>query len=296
MNYALVLSGGGARGLAHIGLIRELERRGYPKPAFVAGTSMGAIVGGLYAAGWSGERLEAYALAFDVRRYMESPAFRLPDFALGRLFQAGAAVGSLAGKRPLDSGSRVLSELERLFEGRSFADLTIPFACMATDLGSGEPVKLDSGSVAAAVRASMSVPGIFAPVQAGDAWLADGGVVSNLPCLAARARGYRRILACDVTPFGRAAPESFQPAIGAMQRAYDVAAHRAQEAEERLASLIVPVSEPFSALAFDRAAEIIELGRRAAKDAPLDAFFAPLASRIRSIFSKLSPWNDSAPR
>jgi hypothetical protein len=164
MKWALVLSGGGARGLAHIGVIKELERLGVPSPSLVAGTSMGAIIGALYASGWDAARLEAYARDFDIRDHIENPAFRLPDFAPLRILRAGSAMSGLLGSLALDTGTKASEELSRLLGELHIEDMPIPFACAATDLLSGNRVVLDSGPAVMAIRASMSFPGLFTPV------------------------------------------------------------------------------------------------------------------------------------
>ncbi|HPE35719.1 MAG TPA: patatin-like phospholipase family protein [Spirochaetales bacterium] len=289
MKWALVLSGGGARGLAHIGLLAELERRGAPRPGLVAGTSMGAIVGALYACGWDGERMERYALGFDIKRYLENPAFRLPDFALSRVLQAGTALGVLAMKRGLDSGERVLAELERLFEGRRFEDLDTPFACMAVDLVSGRERVFDSGPLALAVRASMSFPGVFAPVAIDGGLYADGGIVDNLPVRAALARGYKRVLASDVSTFPPLEPERMKNGLSVLLRCYDVASEKAQGRPQDQASLYLPIEGPVPIFGFDQAADALAMGRKAVSDAAprLDRFFRPGPFRGRPFLRTL---------
>jgi len=176
----LALSGGGVRGLAHIGVLKVLEREGIPVDC-LAGTSMGGVVAAAYAAGVSLETLEQEALALSQVRHL----VRLADPAPG---QGG-----------LLEGKRVQDYFERLLNGATFADLSRPLALVAVDLRSGREVILREGSVAAAIRATISLPGLFAPVNQGEARLVDGGVLNNLPVDVARDLGGEVIIAVDVT-------------------------------------------------------------------------------------------------
>jgi NTE family protein len=295
MKWALVLSGGGARGLAHIGLLRKLEELGCPPPSFIAGCSMGAIVGALYAAGWSADRIEDYALTFEIKRFLENPAFRLPDFALSRLLRAGAAMGALATGRAMDSGSKVLAELERLLEGRRFEDMAIPFACVATDLCSGKERVFDSGPLAIALRASMSVPGVFSPVALGEDFLVDGGIVNNLPCSVARARGYKKILASDVSPFLAQSPAMLASGTSILLRSFDVAAHMALLPSEALASVKVVSDGEITSFQFDEVQAAVRMGEDGfnASLPEIRRFFRLSPFHLGEFLAKLLKWNDS---
>jgi NTE family protein len=256
---------------------------------------MGAIVGALYAAGWSAERIADYARSFDIKRFLENPAFRLPDFALSRLLRAGAAMGALATGRAMDSGSKVLAELERILEGRRFEDLAIPFACMATDLCGGKERVFDSGPLAIALRASMSVPGVFSPVELGDEYLADGGIVNNLPCSLARARGFKRILGSDVSPFSPQSPATLASGVSILLRSFDVAANAAQSASESLASVLVVSDGDISAYQFDKVEAAIRMGIDGfnASLPEIRRFFGLTPFHLGEFLAKLLKWNVS---
>ncbi len=295
MKWALVLSGGGARGLAHIGVIKELERRGAPKPSFIAGSSMGAIIGAMYAIGWDSGRMEAYARTFDPRSFVDSLAFKLPDIAISRVVQAGAALGSLFRGQAVDSGNKAHAELRRIFGSMRIEDLPIPFACTACDLASGKLIVQSAGNLADAVRASMSFPGVFAPVAVDGFLLVDGGVLNNMPCDLAAARGYRRILASDVTPFREVNPASLTNGLSVLMRCFDIAAEKAQGPVNKLSSLTITTSDDRAAFDFDHAESVIDLGERCAKAAGsnIDHFFAKDSSRMASLVAKLFPWKHS---
>ena len=178
----LALGGGGARGLAHIGILKVLQREQIPIDV-ISGTSMGGIVGALYAVGKSIEDMEAEAL----KRGDIGHIYKLIDLRLiGR--------GLLGGKRI----RKLLADM--LGADTTFADLRVPFAVVSVDYVSGREVVLKEGNVVDAVRATMSVPGVFEPVELNGCDLLDGGVLDNVPVDAARNLGAGKIIAVDVLP------------------------------------------------------------------------------------------------
>lgn len=205
----VVLSGGGARGFAHIGVLRWLEANRVPIDC-VVGTSMGAVIGGLYASGLSIDRIEAAMRSTDwselrgpdaprpnrpPRRQEEDYEYTLP---LELRVQGGRAVlpSSVFG------GARFEQRLREWLGPRpkdeAFDALPLPFRAVATRLGTGEARVLDRGDLALAIRASMSVPGLFEPTRIDDGLYVDGGLVSNLPVDVARALGAERVIAVSV--------------------------------------------------------------------------------------------------
>lgn len=170
-----MLSGGGARGLAHIGVLRSLERAG-AKFDVVAGTSMGAILGAVYANGASAEDLYDIAQRSNWRDVVD-----------------------LSLKTALLKGDRFEGFLRELLPA-TFEELKLPLAVVATDIESGEEVVLSEGDLVTAVRASAAFPGAFEPVHLCGRTLADGGIVNNLPVNAAGWLGANRVIASDVTP------------------------------------------------------------------------------------------------
>jgi len=295
MKWALVLSGGGARGLAHIGVIKELERRSAPPPSFIAGSSMGAIIGAMYAIGWDSARMETYARDFDPRNFVDSLAFKLPDVAISRVVQAGTMLNSLFRGHAVDSGNKAHAELRRIYGGMRIEDLPIPFACTACDLASGKLIVQSAGNLADAVRASMSFPGVFAPVALDGFLLVDGGVLDNLPCDLAVARGYKNVLASDVTPFHAVDPATLTNGVGVLMRCFDVAAELAQGPASRLSSLTITSFDGTAAFDFNNPGSLIDLGERCARVASddLDRFFARGSSRMASLVAKLFSWKHS---
>lgn len=207
----LVLSGGGARGAAHVGVIRALEAMRIPVDA-VAGTSMGAVVGGLYAAGLDGEEIAATFQDLDWQELLRDRAPRrelvfrrkqddrsiLARGALG--FREDEGVVLPLG---LVQGQKITQVLRgatlRVGDVTDFDRLPIPFRALATDLETGEPVVLRSGDLATVLRASMSAPGVLAPVEMDGRLLVDGGLVDNLPVSLAREMGVDVLIAVDVS-------------------------------------------------------------------------------------------------
>ncbi|MGC9341179.1 MAG: patatin-like phospholipase family protein [Bacteroidales bacterium] len=157
---ALVLSGGGARGIAHIGVIEELEKQGYEITS-IAGTSMGALVGGFYALG----KLEEYKeWLFTLDRFK---VFTLFDFTLSR--------------QGFVKGDKVLKKIKEFISDRRIEDLGIAYAAVAVDIIENKEVVFTSGSIFEAIRASISIPTVFTPVKSDHGLLVDGGVLDNLP-------------------------------------------------------------------------------------------------------------------
>ena len=181
--FAVALGGGAARGWAHIGILRGLAEAGL-EPEIVVGTSIGAIVGGHYAAGCL-DVLEAFARELTRRR-----VFSFLDLSV-------SGSGLIAGQRLFD-------QFEGHLSGIRIEDLPVRFASIATDLSSGEEVWLRRGLVTDAVRASSAIPGIVKPVSLNGRWLVDGCLVNPVPVSVCRALGARLVVGVNLTTeFGR---------------------------------------------------------------------------------------------
>ena len=280
--YSLVLCGGGARGLVHAGFLCALEEAGYPPPSLVAGTSMGAIIGGLYASGMSGKEIRSYIMEeLDISNFMESSVFKI-DGPIGKLFQTGQIIGHAATRPGVDSGDKVLQILEKLSKNKNIEDCEIPFLCNAVDLCAGEEVIFRSGSIARAIRASMSFPFIFKPVIDGERCLVDGGVADNMPVKSAREAGrelgIKRILAVDSRRWRCIPSGSLKNGISVVMRCFNAMIHVSETAgESGLArpNLLIRASDKTSVYDFSRKKELMELGEAAAVQSrtELEAFF-----------------------
>lgn len=263
----LALGGGGARGLAHIGLLRVLQRERIPV-SFIAGTSMGGLIGALFAAGLSLDDIEAQVRQFG----RSSEQLKLLDISIT---SAGLSI----------RGRRIYNFLADLLgPSLTFADLQLPLAMVAVDVLSGRDVTLQGGLVIDAVRATISIPGFFMPMQLGTYRLVDGGVLKNVPVDVARELGHNPVVAVDVMP-NYSQNQPGQPALDSglelslgpdnLRETYNVlmimiAALTADHLREYPPSLLVrPTLPPDVTLlvGFHRAAEIIEAGQLAAEAA-----------------------------
>lgn len=180
MKIGLALGGGGARGFAHLGVVKALHELNVPIYC-IAGTSMGAIIGGIVAAG---------------REEQAHKWVSIPDWKkLPRLFfEIGLPW------RGLLRGRRIEAFLRDMIPSTTFRDLKIPFATVAADCKTGEEVVISTGNVVSAIRASMAVPGVFHPVEIGGRILIDGGLVNPVPVDVCRSLGAEAVIAVDITP------------------------------------------------------------------------------------------------
>jgi NTE family protein len=221
----LVLSGGGARGAAHVGVLKVLEQLHIPIDA-IAGTSMGAVVGGLYASGFSPREIESIMTslnwqdAFRDRPPREDLTFRRKQEDQNFLvkFPLGIRGSRIQLPKGLIQGQKLNQTLRRLTlpvaTVANFDQLPTPFRAVATDLESGDAVIMNSGDLTSAMRASMSAPGVFSPVERDGRLLVDGGIAENLPIDVAREMGVDILIVVDVgTPLLKRDKLSSAPVI-----------------------------------------------------------------------------------
>ncbi len=244
---ALVLGGGGARGVAHIGAIEELESQGFEISA-VAGTSMGALVGGIYASG----HLELFReWLCELDKYK---VFSLVDFALST--------------EGLVKGDRVIKAIKELVPDVKIEKMAVPFAAVAADLLTGREVVLERGGLYDAIRASISIPSVFKPVHRNGQVLIDGGTVNPLPLNRVRREEGDLLVAVDVSaPFGT------DPALRAKASLnyYKVLIASSEIMQQRITRLMCRLHKPdilvempadsYGIFEFYRSKELIEAGR-----------------------------------
>ncbi|WP_416199672.1 MAG: patatin-like phospholipase family protein [Pseudomonas helleri] len=274
----LVLSGGAARGLAHVGVLKALEEQGIHIDA-IAGTSMGAVIGGLYATGYKIDELEKLALSIDWQEALsDSPAredvpFRRKqddrDF-LVRQKLSFRDDGSLGLPLGVIQGQNLALLLESLLahssDVRDFDKLPIPFRAVATDIVSGEKVVFRKGHLPQVIRASMSIPAVFAPVEINGQLLVDGGMVDNIPVDVAREMGVDLVIVVDIgTPLrGR---KELNTVFDILNQSITLMTR--SNSEVQLATLkpddvlIKPSLASIGATDFGRSEEIINAGYRA---------------------------------
>jgi NTE family protein len=275
----LVLSGGGARGVAHIGVLKVLEEQHVPIDA-IAGTSMGAVVGGLYASGLSAREIESIMTSLNWQE-----AFRdLPpreDLTLRRKqedqnflvkFPLGIHGGKVLLPKGLIQGQRLNQILRRLTlpvaRITNFDELPTRFRALATDLETGDAVTLDSGDLTSAMRASMSAPGVFAPVERDGRLLVDGGISENLPVDIARAMGVDILIVVDVgSPLLTREKLNSVPVISNQMIAILIQRNSREQLEKLEAQdvLIAPPLGDTSSFDFGNVKRVIAVGERAAR-------------------------------
>ncbi len=275
----LVLSGGGARGLAHIGALKALEELSIPVDCITA-TSMGALVGGGYAVGYSASEIEKLTLAIDWKRMFSSRPERRElkwhakqddDAGLGRNLKLGLNKEGIK-----DAGGLIPNHELALFLNRNvgfvdkvqdFANLPIPFRALSTDLLTGKRVVLSDGiPLSQAMLASMSIPAAFRPLSFNGMLLCDGCLVDNLPVQEAREMGADRLIVINVgTPLASA--DGLESIPGIMTQVVNILTE--QNVQRSLASmqesdvLVVPKLDKYSSADFAKAQEIIDAGYQA---------------------------------
>ena len=210
----LVLGGGGAKGFAHIGVIKMLEAQGII-PDIVVGTSAGSVVGSLYAAGYSGFQLQELGFALDTGT--------IRDMTL-------ASHGVV-------KGEKLQSYINQLVKHRPIEKLNKSFGAVATDLTTGRTVLFRSGNTGQAVRASSSVPGVFQPTVIGGRRYVDGGVVSPVPVEAAQKMGADFIIAVDIS--SKAAHQVAEGALGIMYQSVTIMGEKIGEGELKFADVVL---------------------------------------------------------
>ncbi|UTW44419.1 patatin-like phospholipase family protein [bacterium SCSIO 12696] len=204
----LALGGGGVRGLAHILALETMDHCSI-KPAAIAGTSMGAIIGALYASGLSGEEIHAGVYRHTIRKSDELKSILAKKSDLLKWLKLATPTLRRGGFLNADGALLYLLDL---IEVRSFEDLSIPLNVVATDYWSGEAVVFNSGELLPALKASMAIPGVFPPVKIDGRVLVDGGVANNLPYDLLPAHCTKTI-ALDVAPTRQPPPEKTVPGM-----------------------------------------------------------------------------------
>src|SRR5262245_54895750 len=280
----LVLSGGGARGAAHVGVLKVLDEMRVPIDA-IAGTSMGAVVGGLYASGMSAQEIETlisslnWQDAFRDRPPREELGFRrkqdernfLVRYALGFTREGFVLPPGLVQGQKLEQVLRnaalPVAEIQR------FDRLPIPFRAIATDLETGQAVVMDSGDLVTAMRASMSAPGVFAPSQRDGRLLVDGGLVDNLPVDVARAMGVDVLIAVDVS-FPLQTRDELTSPLDVTNQAFAILIRsRTREQRDRLTPADIIIEPPlgrFESADFSRVPQALRAGEDGARQAEQD--------------------------
>lgn len=275
LKIGLVLSGGSAKGLAHIGVLKVLEELGI-KPDIIGGTSMGSIIGGLYSIGYNSKQLENLALNQSWNELFSDMA-TLKNIAIDEKEELRRYFVSFPAKNfkiQLPGGliyghniSMLLSNLTWPYHNVSnFSKLPIPFYCIAVDLNNGTQVILEKGYLAEAIRASMAIPSIFSPVESEDKLLVDGGVLNNFPVIEAKERGANFIIGVNCGYLSQKSKEINSLTSILEKTLHAVGLQQTEKAKKLCDIYIEPKFEENMSMDFDNAAKIIELGEIAARE------------------------------
>jgi len=299
----LTLSGGGAKGMAHIGILQAIDSAGL-KIDYITGTSMGSIIGAMYAAGYSGDDIEKLAHTLDWGLlFSTSPKLsaisieeksEYDKYALEIPFEKGKfkiGQGIIEGQELWLKFSEVF---EPVYNITDFSKLSIPFTCIGTDLETGEAVKMDHGNIVTAIRASMAIPSVFTPVKYDDKLLVDGGVVNNFPVLDVKEMGADYVIGVSLSE-GLSKAEELESAldillqIGFFKDAADFQKHKSA-----CDLYILPDLKGYSTGSFTNSDSIIEIGKETGKK--YYPYFKKLADSLDAIYGPDNFVKDRIPK
>ncbi|MCG1034886.1 patatin-like phospholipase family protein [Polaribacter sargassicola] len=265
----LVLSGGGAKGFAYVGILKEIDKAGLQLD-YIGGTSMGAIVGGLYAIGYSGEQIEKIILETDFIPLLQdklprkAEPFFEKEFGERTILTLPISEGNIGLPRAVSKGQNILNLLIELLssvEGISdFRKLPIPFFCIATDVENGNQILLEKGSLPLALRASGSFPTLLNPVALDDKLLVDGGLANNFPISIMKAKGIDLVIGVDVE--GKLnKKDKLNSAVDILSQLVNYQMYNKTDQEKKNIDIYIhPDTYGFGVVDFDKKEEILEKG------------------------------------
>ena len=269
----LVLSGGGAKGFAYVGLLKVLEEVDMPID-YIGGSSIGAIIAGMYSIGYSPDIIEQLIREQDwdkvisdeqERKYL---SYEEKLFSDKYIFSIPIQDSSFSLSKSVSSSFNIDLLLNRLFAPsvgiEQFEDLPIPFLCIGTDLLTGEDIILDSGNVARAIRASMAIPGYFTPIHYQGHYLVDGGVVNNYPALQIKEKGMDIIIGGDVQA-GLKTSEELNSATAILNQIISFNRTDANTKGLELTDHLIKITMPYGVMDFNRYDSIIAIGEQTAR-------------------------------
>ena len=286
------MSGGGAKGLAHVGILKAIDSAGL-KVDYITGTSMGSIIGAMYAAGYSGKQIEEINKDIDWNIMLSGkPQYKNVNMEERRDYNNYAIEVPMKNFKPAITTGMVESEeiyiyFNKIFfpyyENKDFTKFSIPFKCIATDLATGDAIVLDSGEVVKAIRASMAIPGVFESVTNGDKKYVDGGIIRNFPVTDCKKMGADYIIGVNLFP-GLFKADELNNAMDVMYQItqYRDAADLAKE--KKLCNLLIepPLGE-YSAGSFSSSKEIEAIGREVGK------LYYPYLKKLADSINALQP-------
>lgn len=266
----LTLSGGGAKGLAHIGILKAIDSAGL-KVDYITGTSMGSIVGGLYALGYSADTIEKMARNLDwevllsnrtsLRSLIMEEKEEYEKYALELQLKDGGPklpTGVLEGEEMWLKLSEMFAPAYNVTD---FNKLSIPFRCIGTEVSTGNAAVLDEGNMVNAIRASMAIPSVFTAVEIDDCVLVDGGIVRNFPVSDVREMGAEYVIGSSVSS-GLLPQEKLTDAASILMQVIFLPDGLQHQEQKKLCNLYIehPVEDKYSAASFGKAKEIIHVG------------------------------------
>jgi NTE family protein len=300
----LVLSGGGAKGFAYIGLLRVIQEAGLPVD-YIGGTSIGSIMGGLYALGYHPDSIAKIVRSVNwddlltdkiERKYI---AYEEKEFGEKFIITLPIAKKSLGLSPSLYQGQEINLMLNHYFSPaykiNDFDQLPTPFLCIGTDLFTGNEVLLDSGYLPMAIRASMSIPGYFSAVDFNDRYLGDGGVVNNFPVKVIKDRGIDIVISGDVQPPLRSTREEFESLTDVLDQIITFNRGPANQAGRALSDIYIPLNTTYGIMDFTEHDSIIDFGEKQAR--PYFERIKALADSLNTIeYRPLKPYNTTPVR
>jgi len=259
INNAVVLLGGGARGLAHIGFLQSLKENKI-KIDLICGTSMGGIVGGLYAYGYEPEKLQEMVMNFDYKSFMSG--LKIPfNVKIKSIFEL-LILTSYSKLTKKDEEDKIENVLKSLTNETNIENLKTKFFCVAADLLSGKEVIFDKGPLYKALRATMSYPFVFEPVYYNKMLLVDGGFLDNAPVLVARDYGAQKILAVDIhIPIKRESRDKLQNDFNKLKRIFAMTTEKLLEINLSKADYVLKIDVQRDTFDFSEPSEIIKIGK-----------------------------------
>lgn len=299
----LTLSGGGAKGLAHIGILEAIDSAGL-RIDCITGTSMGSIIGSLYAAGYSGKEIEKIALDIDWNvLFSGKPSMRnvnidekteFDNYALEVPFEKGRFRINAG----IIEGQELWLKFQELFlpiyDIKDFSKFSIPFKCIATDVSTGKAVVLDQGELVTAIRASMAIPSVFTPIDYENTKLVDGGVVRNFPVRDVKAMGADYIIGVNLSQGLLAASELTSPLDILYQIGFYKDADDFQSERKLCNVLIEPPVRKYTAASFTSVDSIIAVGKRTGDQ--YYPIFKKLADSLRQRYPDYAPIRNRLPQ
>jgi NTE family protein len=262
--WALVLMGGGSRGLAHIGILNVLQKNGLT-PDIIVGTSMGAVIGGLFASGISPAKLKEIANDFNLNNFIERPnlpfikkksQINILDFLMLESYKS-----RLLKKLGLNREDKMEAYLRNLIGEVCIEELPVKFACNAVDLISGREIIFENGKLYKALRATMSLPILFEPTKIDNMLLLDGGVLNNAPVGIARNLDAHKVILVDVHKDIKEVPtEEIKNTFQLLHRMVETMVAYTTEDKINRADLVIRIDLEMDALDYSDYLRIVETG------------------------------------